>query len=151
TSLSLGPRRSMSGAGVAVAIVDTFPVDRGGSPESLGVRVVDRYVDNQPHGVSPCPGPQYAGWAASMPDHGPFVASIVRSAAPGAEVTVYRAFTNDGVSDLHTIASAVQDALDDAEHRGLPLVINLSGGFSPHPDGMATLFAGLSSDRTDLR
>jgi hypothetical protein len=106
-------------------------------------RVVNDYVDPPPHGIRACAHPTYNGRPPQVADHGLFVADIIKDIAPGADVRVYRVFTDDGVSDLHIIAQAVGDAIRDAE--GQPLILNVSGGFGPQTSRVIELLSRIEA------
>lgn len=65
--------------------------------------------------------------AYAMPDHGLFVAGMVRSIAPGAEVHLIRALSDNGVGDMFALIqllTQLPDALGIGD--GRRLVVNLS-------------------------
>jgi subtilisin family serine protease len=59
-----------------------------------------------------------------MTDHGLFVAGIIHTIAPAAQIHLYEVLNPDGVGDLKTIADGLRKVLDDFQ--GRPLVINCS-------------------------
>ncbi|HET9587805.1 MAG TPA: S8/S53 family peptidase [Anaerolineales bacterium] len=59
-----------------------------------------------------------------MTDHGLFVAGIIHSLAPQAELHLYQVLNRYGVGDLETIADALLDVY--TKFAGRPLVVNLS-------------------------
>lgn len=110
--------------------------------------IVD-YTDRLAPGLRACPHHAYFDKTPSVADHGLFVADIVKDVAPRATIWMYRVFTDDGVSDLHTIAQAAGDAIERA--RGRKLIINLSGGFGPQTGRVIRLLEGLKDPNVDLR
>lgn len=98
--------------------------DLVGGPPLAGVRCVRRRDGST---VDP-PYP--------LPDHGLFIANLVRDIARNAEIHVYRVCNDWGNADLETVTTAVQDAIDqfnqDRDAKKVnALVINLSLGFGP--------------------
>jgi hypothetical protein len=65
----------------------------------------------------------------TIADHGLFIADIINDIAPGAEIRVYRALNDYGVTDLTLVGQAIDRAIQDAGER--PLIINCSLGFAP--------------------
>jgi hypothetical protein len=59
-----------------------------------------------------------------MSDHGLFVAGIVHTLAPRAEIHLYEVLNPDGVGDLLSIAKGLSEVLDSFQ--GQPLVVNCS-------------------------
>lgn len=70
-----------------------------------------------------------------LPDHGLFVADIIKDIAPAARLMVYRVLDDYGVGDLHLTGQAIEAAIGDAARRpgehGSTLVLNLSLGVGP--------------------
>jgi hypothetical protein len=65
----------------------------------------------------------------AMPDHGLFVAGMIRDIAPTAEVHLIRVLDDTGVGDLATLVDTLRDLPDrllSGANRGKRLVINLS-------------------------
>jgi Subtilase family len=92
------------------------------------------------------PPPRY-----SMADHGLFVASIIRGIAPHTKIEFEPVLSDHGIGELEhflrTLAKLVSRKREDE-----PLIINLSLGFSPHPERMPHIWYGLNqtSDEDDL-
>lgn len=113
------------------------------------IEVVDNYVAALPPGVHACPHHAYNDEIPRLANHGLFVADVVKDIAPQATVRVYRAFSDDGISDLQTIAQAADDAIKGAN--GAPLVINLSGGFGPQTSQVVRLLETIKDPGADYR
>jgi hypothetical protein len=113
------------------------------------VEVHDDYVATLSPGIHACPHHAYNDEVPRLANHGLLVADIVKDIAPKSTVRVYRAFTDDGISDLHTIAQAAADAIKHAD--GAPLVINLSGGFGPQTSQVVKLLETISDPGADYR
>ncbi|HET9907543.1 MAG TPA: S8/S53 family peptidase [Anaerolineales bacterium] len=78
-----------------------------------------------------------------MPDHGTFVAGIINSGAPDADLHLYQVLNRYGVGTFTSIAQGIRDAIRDLAHLGRPLIINCSFQFCL-PDG--TYQAALITD-----
>lgn len=61
-----------------------------------------------------------------MPDHGPFIASIVRFISPSVKIRLYEALTQFGIGSFVSIAQGVLDAVNQRSDSNIPLVINCS-------------------------
>lgn len=69
-----------------------------------------------------------------MPDHGTFIAGIINSGAPDADLHLYQVLSRYGVGTFTSIAQGISDAIRDLAHLGRPLIINCSFQFCL-PDG----------------
>ena len=67
----------------------------------------------------------------AIPDHGLFIAGIIKDIAPNAELAVYRVLNDHGTTDLATLVQALEQAIEDARVAGKKLVINMSLAFAP--------------------
>lgn len=70
------------------------------------------------------PGITILGHDYDMTDHGLFIAGIVNSIAPQADIHLYQVLNKYGLGDLQSIARALQDIAKNFSNR--PLVVNLS-------------------------
>lgn len=61
--------------------------------------------------------------------HGTHIAGIISLVAPGAKIMPLRVLNSDGVGTADAVARAIEYAIDYAEERKVPMVINLSLGF----------------------
>jgi hypothetical protein len=61
--------------------------------------------------------------------HGTHIAGIISLVAPGAKIMPLRVLNSDGVGAADAVARAIEYAVDYAEERKVPMVINLSLGF----------------------
>ncbi|GEM_PF-1955618 len=69
----------------------------------------------------------------AIPDHGLFVAGIIRDVAPGAEIHLIRTSNDYGVSDVHTIAHTLRELVRTyrpENERARPLIVNMSSMFA---------------------
>ena len=114
-----------AGAGVRVVVIDTGWYRRAGDlPWLRGVR------GNRDPGIR-------GGWIDHYAGHGTFVAGVVRSMAPSAEVIVRAGFPMLGmVSELDLVIALDWVLLHDA-----PDIINISGGTWADADGPVLLNA----------
>lgn len=83
--------------------------------------------------------------------HGAHMAALIRSVAPNAKITSYRALDEYGVGSLAALASATDEALfqHDWLKRTGPLVVNLSVGAPPNLFIPSNLSAGSCSTWED--
>ncbi len=131
-----------AGEGIYVAILDTAP-----SQSDLITAYHERHeshplIDQLLGPTGPKP-PLHVQWAAPadypllmeyslsghryrMPDHGLFIAGIIHTIAPKAELHLYEVLGPYGTGMLDTIAPGVLRALQEAQAAGKPLVINCS-------------------------
>ncbi len=135
--------QSTGGSDVVVAILDTsYPADQKENIYSTWVREIA--PDKTPHpliksllGTSGCltihpdatvdrylPGTMIHGHDYDMTDHGLFVAGIINSIAPQAELHLYQVLNKYGLGDLRSIARALEQVTHDFQGRNL--VVNLS-------------------------
>jgi hypothetical protein len=143
------------GEGIAVAIIDTWPVGRNEFSEIVRKRdqLLADHRDASRHdafsrlGIIQSFDDLVAGRdVEQMPstkrgyldlpedyftiaDHGLFIADIINDIAPGTEIRVYRALNDFGITDLELVGKAIDYAIQDAG--GKPLIINCSLGFAP--------------------
>jgi hypothetical protein len=61
-----------------------------------------------------------------MPDHGPFIASIIRFIAPSVKIRLYEVLTQFGIGSFVSIAQGVLDAVSQRTNIATPLVLNCS-------------------------
>lgn len=85
-----------------------------------------------------------------LPDHGLFCAHIVKEIAPEVDLHVYRCLDDWGAYDLHYLAETVQEAIQKAETDDIPLVLNLSLGFGPHPSVVNRVLANPLMSRANF-
>jgi len=67
-----------------------------------------------------------SGHRYRMPDHGLFIAGIIHTIAPSAELHLYEVLGPYGIGMLETIAPSALRALQDAQAAQKPLIINCS-------------------------
>lgn len=160
-SPEITPPCRAAGAGVLVAVLDSWPMENGSLRPLDRLRALRNRLDragiynprldaavNQgivresdihdlvsdaPFADLPCMRHRCDGTFDSYPmaDHGLFVADLLKDVAPAAELSVYRVLNDYGTTDLHTVASAVRVAVARARARQWPLVLNVSLGFAP--------------------
>ena len=92
------------------------------------------------------PPPRY-----SMADHGLFVASLIRAIAPHTKIEFEPVLSEHGIGELERFLRTLA-RLVSTKGMDEPLIINLSLGFSPHPERMPHIWYGLNetSDEDDL-
>ncbi|MGB7876579.1 MAG: S8/S53 family peptidase [Anaerolineales bacterium] len=102
------------------ALLSNDPLHPGALREANGqLRVhTDPTVDNY------LPGLTIDGHDYDMTDHGLFVAGIINSLAPKAEIHLYQVLNKYGLGDLRSIARALQQVFNDFQE--IKLVVNLS-------------------------
>jgi len=81
-------------------------------------------VHTDPVVESYLPDLEIAGHDYDMTDHGLFVAGIINSLAPNADLHLYQVLNKHGLGDLRSIARALEKVLN--EFQGRHLVVNLS-------------------------
>lgn len=134
---------STGGSDVVVAILDTsYPANRKENIYNTWVR--DIATDKTPHpiieslfGANGCltihpdptvdrylPGTTIHGHDYDMTDHGLFVAGIINSIAPQADLHLYQVLNKYGLGDLRSIARALKEVTNAFQDRNL--VVNLS-------------------------
>lgn len=137
------------GAGVLIAVLDTWPVDALAKLPSASkplhnplldaaakgtlAEVVDSYVKPLQMQITSLHSRRRGSNCVIEPaydesDHGLFVAGILHDIAPDAEIVVHRVLNDGGIGDLMTVAAAVQAVLADPRAQKKRLVINLSLG-----------------------
>lgn len=133
----------LGGSDVVVAILDTaYPSDQLANIHKTWVSEIS--ADKTPHpiidslfGPAGCltihddpavdgyfPGMTIPGHDYDMTDHGLFVAGIINSIAPKAELHLYKVLDKHGLGDLRSIANALEDIKKNFV--GRHLVVNLS-------------------------
>jgi subtilisin family serine protease len=146
-----------TGAGVTVFILDTFPKpDRikeaataAGSQNTLLQHMAKDMMSERPYRAEPpaiglnytyeIPGPEDTAVTGKdiygrltgfpMPDHGLFIAGLVRDLAREASIECIRVLNDFGVGDAHTLyqaLTAIEERLRTGDLQGKPVVINLS-------------------------
>lgn len=101
-------------------IIKSLLGDNGALRNSDGLLRV--YTD--PSLTNYLPGLTIDGHDYNMTDHGLFVAGIINSLAPNAELHMYQVLNKYGLGDLRSIARALQQVFNDFQER--KLVVNLS-------------------------
>jgi hypothetical protein len=143
------------GEGIAVAIIDTWPFGRDGFSEIIrkadelrrSGKDASRHDDFSQLGIVRLIVDLVSSWKErdmksrkrggddrpeypfTIADHGLFIADIINDIAPGAEIRVYRALNDYGVTNLTLVGQAIDLAFHDAGEK--PLIINCSLGFAP--------------------
>jgi hypothetical protein len=131
------PKTGTNGAGVIVAIFDTWPEHREfengrtrAASENPQITYYREFLPLQQHAKTvaiDCDGNVQDAYR--MDDHGLFVSDVVRQLAPRAEIWVYRVLDDYGHGNLIRVAEAIQDAINRREQDGRPMILNLSLGF----------------------
>jgi hypothetical protein len=77
----------------------------------------------------------------AMPDHGLFVAGLIRELAPNVPLRLLRVLDDYGTGDLWSLLHGLRLALDAVPPLA-PLIVNLSLGLMPHPDELLRFWFG---------
>jgi subtilisin family serine protease len=77
-----------------------------------------------------------------IPDHGLFVAGLIRGIAPTAPISLEPVLDEEGVGDLSQLLLGLKRVLRDKDPNE-PQIINLSLGFLPHPARLPAAWYGL--------
>ncbi len=142
------PEKSLRGKGVIVAVLDTAPcmhdlvaayeywqkVDPVGNPRKRH-GLIETLLEPKPNGpltVHPASSEELLRMRSvhlkdhnyDMTDHGLFVAGIIHSIAPAAEIHLYEVLNPNGVGDLKSIALGLSQVLGSFPTQ--PLVVNCS-------------------------
>ncbi len=152
------PLQDANGEGVTVFILDTFPTpariseaaDHAGSQNMLLRQMAMGMVSQMPFRAEPpaiglyystyeIPSPEDTAVTGKdiygrltgfpMPDHGLFIAGLVRDLAPRASIECIRVLNDFGVGDLCTLSQvliSIEERLRAGDLQGKPVVINLS-------------------------
>jgi Subtilase family len=161
-----------TGAGVTVFILDTFPksdriseaATEAGNQNMLLQRMEQGMVSQAPFRAEPpaiglnytyeIPGPEDTAVTGKdiygrltgfpMPDHGLFIAGLVRDLAYDASIECIRVLNDFGVGDAHTLyqaLTAIEERLRTGDLQGKPVVINLSLVIGPPECDLSSLQA----------
>lgn len=170
--------QNATGAGVTVFILDAFPAperissaaNAAGQQNTLLQQMAQGMTSNQPSGAEPpaisldytyeIPGPLETAVTGKdiygrlsgfpMPDHGLFIAGLVRDLAPDARIECIRILNDFGTGDFASLVQAL--ASIEARQRpggdlhGKPIVVNLSLVIGPPECDLARLNLASSTD-----